>query len=233
MPKNRFNWQLLASTALVSGTLVACSEPGGGVFGNSGAGGDGGSGESTTSSPSSTGDGGAPSGTTYVAPSSTASSTVVTTGPSCSAAEFRCLSGDCIPSTWLCDGLADCDDGSDEAPVNPSCNGPVSTASSGGCEVTCADGFSCVLETDLCDGQEDCFDGSDEDGCIPVPDGWTCTESYYGGGDGCDCGCGVVDPDCENGNAATCDYCDPNAGSCAASCADIRPEQNWKCLEDG
>jgi len=29
-------------------------------------------------------------------------------------------------------------------------------------------------------------------------DGWTCNSAYYGTGDGCDCNCGVPDPDCED-----------------------------------
>ena len=31
---------------------------------------------------------------------------------------------------------------------------------------------------------------------LPVP-GWTCPQSKYNTKDGCDCGCGVWDPDCE------------------------------------
>ena len=30
----------------------------------------------------------------------------------------------------------------------------------------------------------------------------------------CDCGCGVIDPDCANGSAASCAYCD-DLGSCS------------------
>lgn len=29
-----------------------------------------------------------------------------------------------------------------------------------------------------------------------VPAGWLCSASYYGTADGCDCNCGLVDPDC-------------------------------------
>ena len=36
---------------------------------------------------------------------------------SCSAAEFRCTDGRCIPSRWQCDGEPDCDDKSDESSV--------------------------------------------------------------------------------------------------------------------
>ena len=49
---------------------------------------------------------------------------------------------------------------------------------------------------------------------------WYCASSYYGTGDGCDCGCGAVDPDCESGgcttggcSAADCDFCYDSSGS--------------------
>jgi hypothetical protein len=65
-------------------------------------------------------------------------------------------------------------------------------------------------------------------GGVP-PAGWTCSASFYGAGDGCDCGCGLDDPDCAAGaDACTgrdccdcsgstgtgCDYCWPTAGPC-------------------
>ena len=35
---------------------------------------------------------------------------------------------------------------------------------------------------------------------------WTCDPRYYGAGDGCDCGCGVMDSDCANNSASSCQY---------------------------
>ena len=34
-----------------------------------------------------------------------------------------------------------------------------------------------------------------------VPAEWTCDPAYYGANDGCDCGCGVQDPDCDDPEA--------------------------------
>jgi len=48
----------------------------------------------------------------------------------------------------------------------------------------------------------DCYDDSSpfcQNGlCVygPTPSGWTCDPSYYNATDGCDCNCGVFDPDC-------------------------------------
>jgi cysteine-rich repeat protein len=41
-----------------------------------------------------------------------------------------------------------------------------------------------------------------------VPLEWSCSPFQYGTGDGCDCGCGVVDPDCTFGDPAQRDSCD-------------------------
>ena len=32
----------------------------------------------------------------------------------CGADEFNCSSGQCIPESWECDAIADCDDSTDE-----------------------------------------------------------------------------------------------------------------------
>ncbi len=55
-------------------------------------------------------------------------------------------------------------------------------------------------------------------GCAPA--GWTCNLRHYGTGDGCDCGCGIADPDCgaaigcsdKSCQHASCDYCHGNVG---------------------
>ena len=46
-----------------------------------------------------------------------------------------------------------------------------------------------------------------------VPGAWACSASFFGTGDGCDCGCGALDPDCRSASVNACDYCD-NQGSC-------------------
>ncbi|MBL4683050.1 MAG: hypothetical protein JKY37_00560 [Nannocystaceae bacterium] len=63
---------------------------------------------------------------------------------------------------------------------------------------------------------------------LPAPDEWTCPEDFYSSNDGCDCGCGVVDPDCDNPTAAACDYCDAN-GACSTDCTDITAANNATC----
>ena len=64
--------------------------------------------------------------------------------------------------------------------------------------------------------------------CAPPP-AWTCNPDYYGAADGCDCGCGVPDPDCPDAMGSSCDYCE--AGSCSApDCSDIDPGDNSTCV---
>jgi hypothetical protein len=81
--------------------------------------------------------------------------------------------------------------------------------------------------------------GSDQlVGCTPAS-GWTCSAEHYATGDGCDCGCGIHDPDCgdiTHGCATTdcqqvdCDYChSPGAFDAREDDDYIICAPGWKC----
>ena len=55
------------------------------------------------------------------------------------------------------------------------------------------------------------------------PEGWTCNANFYGTADGCDCGCGVVDPDCEDTTIAGCGF---NGWPLSAQCFRLKPHAN-------
>jgi hypothetical protein len=65
---------------------------------------------------------------------------------------------------------------------------------------------------------------------VPAVEGWTCDVGYYGADDGCDCGCGIVDPDCADATVDSCEYCDDD-GSCSrmACPGTISPDDNAVC----
>uniref|UniRef100_A0A8C6ZA62 Uncharacterized protein n=1 Tax=Nothoprocta perdicaria TaxID=30464 RepID=A0A8C6ZA62_NOTPE len=71
----------------------------------------------------------------------------------CGRDEFPCASGGCQPRGWVCDGEADCADGSDETRCGRPC--PLQ-------HLPCAQGAQCVPYDHLCDGVPHCRDGSDE-----------------------------------------------------------------------
>jgi hypothetical protein len=81
------------------------------------------------------------------------------------------------------------------------------------------------------------FAGGAEFGVCNVPTGsappaWNCEDRFYAADDGCDCGCGVFDPDCASALSSACGFCSL-AGSCSASSSGcpgyIHPTENWHC----
>ena len=85
----------------------------------------------------------------------------------CGSNEFQCLTGksdydntNCIRDTWLCDGMADCQDGSDEGQAADCAKFCAAD------EFNCASSYTwkrpCMKDRFVCDGSTDCVDGSDE-----------------------------------------------------------------------
>ncbi|KAM8927924.1 sortilin-related receptor [Pelodytes ibericus] len=78
----------------------------------------------------------------------------------CRNAEFECKKWkSCIPNWKRCDGIRDCQDGTDE--LHCPTHGPTPCINGSLCE----DGEACIALSDNCDGFLDCSDGSDESNC--------------------------------------------------------------------
>jgi len=94
--------------------------------------------------------------------------------PECPSTYFKCGDGTCVSFLFLCDGEADCENGSDEL-----CNGTTHINQ----KLTCGEGkFSCpgidvcLPNKWLCDSHRDCPDGFDEKNCTTPAkcDGFRC-----------------------------------------------------------
>ncbi len=102
------------------------------------------------------------------------------------------------------------------------------------CDGTDLGGVTCVTlgyEGGTLTCLPDCS-GFDTSGCI-IPSTWRCHPSFFGSGDGCDCGCGAWDPDCDDETADSCDWCNMSGSCGVASCSsadnNIDPDKNWTC----
>ncbi|XP_062564509.1 low-density lipoprotein receptor-like isoform X2 [Armigeres subalbatus] len=81
----------------------------------------------------------------------------------CAERQFRCNDGHCIHVSFVCDGEADCSDGSDEH--SRECKVTESKVCSSE-EFTCRSGTgTCIPLAWMCDQNRDCPDGSDEMSC--------------------------------------------------------------------
>jgi hypothetical protein len=124
---------------------------------------------------------------------------------------------------WTCpplsygDGSCSCGCGS----TDPDCENEYA----GACD-SCTEAGSCDEAGTDCSGIT-----FDDNATCSTNQSWTCAPSYYFDG-GCDCGCGVVDVDCVDATADSCEYCG-GAGSCATECADIDPMDNSHCTSSG
>ena len=122
---------------------------------------------------------------------------------------------------------------------------------------TCADGRVCRNErTESFGDFYDCLPPSEDPdaglGESRAPAAWTaagCFAGWYGGLDGCDCGCGAIDPDCDGGpevgggcapegcTAPACVYCNGRSmGSCDEDAgngpANGSAPAGWTCRAD-
>lgn len=68
---------------------------------------------------------------------------------------------------------------------------------------------------------------------VPVPGNWTCPAKYYASNDGCDCNCGVWDPDCNDGTqkVVNCEDYKEVVNQLQLSKSDDKPQlKKWTCI---
>ncbi|KAJ8941717.1 hypothetical protein NQ318_023313 [Aromia moschata] len=156
----------------------------------------------------------------------------------CSLDEFSCDNKKCVAVEWLCDGMDDCGDKSDESAELCSHSGRDNFNSY--VRTTCENGFRCrsghCIHQDLvCNGEQNCYDGSDEGGfcstackslnnpcsqqCKSTPTGpvCTCKPGYKLMGDGHTCQ--DVD-ECQHDPPVCSQICNNDEGSYICDCFD-------------
>ncbi|XP_021711656.1 very low-density lipoprotein receptor isoform X3 [Aedes aegypti] len=139
----------------------------------------------------------------------------------CSERQFRCNDGHCIHVSFVCDGEADCSDGSDEH--SRECK--VTETNCSDDKFRCKSG-RCIPKHWQCDGENDCSDGSDEDSekCLNktcpsnevmcksgdrcIPRGWLCDREP-------DCPDGSDEKDCKSKVCSSEEFtCRSGTGTC-------------------
>lgn len=121
---------------------------------------------------------GCPQGSVVTTPATT--TTAAAAPPSCGNNQYLCVSGGgCIFSSWVCDGMPDCNGGEDEqncGEISHNC-----TTANG--HYRCMMDGSCVPLSVVCNQHFDCPDGTDEIGCdhnLPnAPATPSCSVGYF------------------------------------------------------
>ncbi|CAH1165542.1 unnamed protein product [Phyllotreta striolata] len=179
----------------------------------------------------------------------------VTTPAYCPSDAFQCVQKKhCIPDAYLCDGVDNCGDGSDESALP---GGPCENVSCGENQLKC-DKTTCIAKHWVCDGEKDCLDGADEapDTCSQIctqaqfkckksrrciPMAWHCDNVHDCGfddrSDETDCktaACDVNEFACKSGQCiASHYYCDSvrdcDDGSDEANCMQCDPANEVPC----